>query len=112
MSLPASPVPYTVVIPTVGRPSLAVLLDALHTGHGPRPAEILVVDDRPGSAAGPPGPTLEVPAGVRLLPSGGRGPAAARNIGWRAARSEWVAFLDDDVVTPADWPERLVADIA
>ena len=28
----------------------------------------------------------------------GRGPAAARNAGWRAAQAtEWVAFLDDDV---------------
>ena len=36
----------------------------------------------------------------------GRGPAAARNAGWRAAAAtEWVAFLDDDVrVGPAGGP--------
>ena len=32
--------------------------------------------------------------------SGAAGPAAARNAGWRAARADWVAFLDDDVVPP------------
>ena len=30
-----------------------------------------------------------------------RGPAAARNAGWRACAAEWVAFLDDDVVPGA-----------
>ena len=37
----------TVVVPTIGRPSLDVLLDALASACGPRPAEIVVVDDRP-----------------------------------------------------------------
>ena len=27
----------------------------------------------------------------------GRGPAAARNVGWRAGTRRWIAFLDDDV---------------
>jgi histidinol-phosphate phosphatase family protein len=49
---------------------------------------------------------------VRVVPGPARGPAAARNAGWRAARAEWVAFLDDDVVPPPDWRERLVEDLA
>ncbi|WP_418605725.1 glycosyltransferase family 2 protein [Georgenia sp. SUBG003] len=44
--------------------------------------------------------------------SGGRGPAAARNAGWRTTTAEWVAFLDDDVLLPADWSCRLAADLA
>jgi len=56
-----------------------------------------------------------VPAGlsarVEALATGGRGPAAARNAGWRAARAPWVAFLDDDVVPPPDWRDRLQADL-
>jgi histidinol-phosphate phosphatase family protein len=65
-----------------------------------------VVDDRPR------GSRLRVPAGVELLRSGGRGPAAARNVGWRASGpSRWVAFLDDDVEVGPDWGERLAEDL-
>lgn len=99
-------VDYAVVIPTVGRDSLRVVLDALEHGVGPPPREIIVVDDRPE-----PGP-LPPTHSARVLRTGGRGPAAARNAGWRAACCEWVAFLDDDVVPPRDWKARLADDLA
>ena len=99
---------YSVVIPTVGRASLRTLLDALAAAEGPAPREIVVVDDRPRPG---PLPLSSVPA-VRVLRSGGRGPAAARNTGWRAVTTEWVAFLDDDVLTGARWPAQLHADLA
>jgi histidinol-phosphate phosphatase family protein len=97
---------YTVVIPTTGRDNLHVLLSAVDTCRGPRPARVVVVDDRPG------GPPLSLPAGVRVVCSGGRGPAAARNAGWRLARTEWVAFLDDDVIVSDTWAADLAADLA
>jgi glycosyltransferase involved in cell wall biosynthesis len=87
-------VTFSVVIPTLGRPSLRTLLDALLAGTGPAPESIVVVDDRPLGSA------LELGPGVLVLRSGGRGPAAARNAGWRATSSEWVAFRDDDVLPP------------
>ena len=107
---------YAVVIPTLGRPSLRRLLVSLcaqsQDPHGSPPAEVVVVDDRAAGAS----PELSVPTGVgwrpRVLRSGGRGPAAARNVGWRATDAEWVAFVDDDVVLPADWSRRLAADLA
>ncbi len=104
---------YTVVIPTVGRPSLLALLDALATGGTPAPREVLVVDDR----RRPSSPLLErVPVplagSVRVLPGSGRGPAAARNVGWRAASSAWIAFLDDDVVPVDGWAARLAHDVS
>ncbi|MEU6426457.1 glycosyltransferase [Microbispora sp. NPDC046973] len=93
----------TVVIPTIGRPSLAATLAAV--GAGP---EIVVVDDRPGESPEP----LPVPGRVRVLRSGGRGPAAARNAGWRAATTPWVVFLDDDVVPGPGWVRALTEDLA
>src|SRR3954449_7862703 len=100
----------TVVVPTIGRPSLDVLLDALAAASGPRPAELILVDDRPsGPPLHPERPGLPV---VRVVRTGGGGPARARNLGWRVARTEWIAFLDDDVVPDPDWYERLGEDIA
>jgi glycosyltransferase involved in cell wall biosynthesis len=90
----------TVVVPTLGRPSLHELLAALAGA----PVELLVVDDRPD-----PRDALDVDA--KVLTGRAAGPAAARNIGWRAAGTEWVVFLDDDVLPDADWTTRLIADL-
>jgi HAD superfamily hydrolase (TIGR01662 family) len=102
----------TVVVPTVGRPSLRVLLEALAAGTRPLDCPVVVVDDRPD------GPPLEnglrdvdLP-GLRVVRAGGGGPARARNIGWRHAATPWVSFLDDDVVTDPDWYDRLLEDLA
>jgi HAD superfamily hydrolase (TIGR01662 family) len=100
----------TVVVPTIGRPSLDVLLDALAAAPGPRPAELVLVDDRPtGEPLRPERPGLPP---VRVVRTGGGGPARARNLGWRSARTPWIAFLDDDVVPDPDWYERLAEDLA
>ena len=108
---PAGPLDGTsVVVPTIGRPSLDVLLDALADAAGPRPAELVLVDDRPrGEPLRPHRPGLPP---VRVLRTGGGGPARARNLGWRSAGTEWIAFLDDDVVPDPDWYQRLAGDIA
>lgn len=100
---------FAVVVPTVGRPSLHRLLAELDGSAGPAPAAVIVVDDRPQ-----PHPPLEVDSRlpVTVLRSGGRGPAAARNTGWRATRTEWVCFLDDDVVPQLDWFTALAEDLA
>jgi hypothetical protein len=104
---------YAVVIPTLGRPSLTVCLRALGRAGGPRPDRIVLVDDRPEASQAP----LDVPESLRSLTTvvrgGARGPAAARNIGWRAAgRAPWIVFLDDDVVPGPSWGEDLTLDLA
>ncbi|MEV0158360.1 glycosyltransferase [Micromonospora sp. NPDC050686] len=102
----------SVVVPTLGRPSLTVLLDALAGQLAALPeAELLLVDDR-GDDTG----ELAVPGALtaytKVLTGRGAGPAAARNLGWSTARGEWVVFLDDDVVPAPDWARRLVDDLA
>lgn len=95
---------YAVVIPTIGRPCLADCLAALRRSAGPGPEEIVIVDDRPGG--GPP-----LPAPGRVVRTGGRGPAAARNAGWRATGAPWVVFLDDDVQVTESWRDDLRRDL-
>jgi HAD superfamily hydrolase (TIGR01662 family) len=99
----------TVVIPTIGRPSLGLLLTQLVSGkqcyNTVSHSRVVVVDDRLS------GEPLGVPGGVRVLRSGGRGPAAARNVGWHAVDTEWVAFLDDDVVPGRQWAAQLTRDL-
>jgi histidinol-phosphate phosphatase family protein len=75
---------FDVVIPTIGRPSLQPLLKRLRD-EGVR--RVIAVDGRR------------------------RGPAAARNAGWRAAGAPWIAFLDDDVMPPPGWLARLRDDL-
>lgn len=112
---PEGPQSYTVVIPTIGRSRLVDLLRTVLHGSGPAPDEVLVVDDRPHPDSDLPIPDSTVPDStvpVRVLRSYGRGPAAARNTGWCAARSDWIAFLDDDVRPARDWRTALVSDLA
>lgn len=104
-----------IVVPTVGRPSLARLLTALAAEPTPPPAPrpcVIVVDDRPRHRNGTLPPPLDIPIGMVLVHSGGRGPAAARNTGWRAGRGDWVVFLDDDVEPAPGWLAALRRDLA
>jgi glycosyltransferase involved in cell wall biosynthesis len=103
----------SIVVPTIGRPSLATLLDALAPDDGvlPMPVELILVDDRRDRS----GPLVAVPPGLvpvtTVVPGRAAGPAAARNTGWRAAGYPWIAFLDDDVVPSPDWLAALEADL-
>ncbi|MCK2216450.1 glycosyltransferase [Actinomadura sp. ATCC 31491] len=116
----------TVVIPTIGRPTLARTIAAVGSG-----VPVVVVDDRPDPAGtqrrgsgtvgdgggsqprefGMPTVLRYLPAHVRLVRSGGKGPAAARNVGWRAADTPWVVFLDDDVIPEPGWADAVWKDL-
>lgn len=99
---------FSIVVPTIGRESLSRLLSALDADHGPPPEAVVVVDDRGAEA-----PALRIDSrfAVTVLRSGGRGPAAARNTGWRATTTRWVCFVDDDVMVQPGWLAALAADL-
>ncbi|MDT5234137.1 MAG: hypothetical protein QOF47_124 [Mycobacterium sp.] len=99
---------FAIVIPTIGRKSVHRLLAELDGSSGPRPAAVILIDDRAD-----PAPPLLMGTGlpVTVLRSGGRGPAAARNVGWRSTRADWICFLDDDVVPQHNWLAALSEDL-
>jgi GT2 family glycosyltransferase len=109
MPLAATSLRASVVVPTHKRPALlkrcleALLVQRLPPEH----FEIIVVDDGHDEAARQVVRTLAARAGIPRLrylrPERGRGPAAARNCGWRAALGEVVAFTDDDTIAHPQW---------
>lgn len=101
------PPDVSVVVPTHDRPAgLAALLGALEVQVlAPPRFEVVVVDD--GSAT----PVRTDPGALALRVlrhERPRGPAAARNTGWRAARAPLVAFVDDDCAPVPGWLAALV----
>ncbi len=89
----------TIILPTQGtRPTLArALRSALAQTFDS--FEIVVVDDAVGAGDWRRRPDLSVLSDprVRVVPfHQGRGCAAAKNAGLRAARGRWVSYLDDD----------------
>jgi glycosyltransferase involved in cell wall biosynthesis len=99
----------SVVVPTRDRPErLARLLEGLRGQSLDRARfEVVVVDDGSGPS------TAAVLARARTRASEltirverhprARGPAAARNTGWRAAAAQLIAFTDDDCLPAPDW---------
>ncbi len=47
--------------------------------------------------------------GVGYLRADRPGTSRARNVGWRAARHDHVAFIDDDVLVTSEWPDAIAA---
>ena len=97
-----------VVVPAARAQHVVKLLAALRDAWRTELREVIVAWD----GVGEPPDVAEALIPVRVVKTGGgRGPAAARNAGWRAGAAPWVAFLDDDVVPPPDWADGLVADL-
>lgn len=99
----------SVVIPA--RDAAGPLRDCLQALLGERRAEVLeviVVDDGSCDATA----QLARAAGARVLRLDGRGPAAARNAGARAAEGEALLFFDADCVPEPNCPGALLAALA
>ena len=100
----------TVVVPTLDRPvRLRACLVALGQGTGVAgEVEVVIADDGGGVDAG----RAEAAAGasmpVRVVRSGGHGPAAARNAGAAAAQAPLIAFTDDDCEPAPGWAAAML----
>jgi len=102
---PVVPPVVSVVCATYRRPDgLRRLLAALAAQDVDVPFEVVVSDDGSGDLATTRAVIAESRLDVRLLDNpANRGPAAARNDGWRAARGTWIAFTDDDCQPTPGW---------
>ena len=105
-ALPATAPAISVVIPTHRRDDgLRRALEGVLSQDFGAGFEVVVVDD----ARSPSTPLVVAAAAathpgsrLTLLQGAGRGPAAARNLGWRATRGDVIAFLDDDAYPAND----------
>src|SRR5262249_11902403 len=91
------------VIPTYRRPGLLARCLAALAGQtlDPSAHEVVVADDDADGAARR---QVEALPGVRYVSMTGRhGPAAARDAGWRVARSEVIACTDADTGPAPGW---------
>ncbi len=100
-------VPATIVVPTRDR---AAYLDAALRSFASQAtdagAEVVVVVDGPDADS----VAVAERRGARVLAHDEpRGPNAARNAGWKAARGELIVFVDDDVEAPRTWLPALLA---
>jgi glycosyltransferase involved in cell wall biosynthesis len=99
----------SVVVPTRDRPaSLARCLAALAGQTAGDELEIVVVDDASRDADAV-GALVATHARTRSVRGEGRGPAAARNAGARAASGRVICFTDDDCEPVPTWAEALSA---
>lgn len=107
----------SVVVPTYRRPwMLQRCLRAIASQDlEPSSFELIVVDDGPDAGTRQVVEALAAEAARRglsvryLEATGTRGPAGARNLGWRNARAPIIAFTDDDTVPDRTWLSRGLA---
>jgi GT2 family glycosyltransferase len=106
----------SVVVATYGRAALLPrLVAALEAQTGCGGFEVIVVDDASRDTTWDTLQRLASTTTITLrphrLPTNG-GPARARNVGWRDARSESIVFTDDDCTPQPEWLATMVAALA
>ncbi|MCU0526942.1 MAG: glycosyltransferase [Elainella sp. Prado103] len=109
VSIPLSPeVSVSIIITTCDRPTdLANCLHHLQAQQTDRSIEIIVADNRPHSGITP--PVVAQFPGVKLVSEARPGGSYGRNAAIAASTGEIIVSVDDDVVVPPDWLEKLIA---
>lgn len=105
----------SVVIPTVGRPMVLRVVESILKTRRADELEIII-----SGAVSAPSVAEQIAALMKKNPdivhlpvSFARGDSSEKkNAGWRAAHSEIVAFIDDDVVVGEDWPSAVLKPFA
>ncbi len=82
---------------------LESVIPALQANHSPL-VEVLFIDD--GSTDDTASIAQDLP--ITYVRGEGKGPGAARNLGWRRAKSDLVWFIDSDTVAAPDALEKLL----
>ena len=105
--LPLS-VPVSVIITTCDRPDdLRNCLNHLRAQTSDRDFEIIVADNRPASGITP--KVIQEYPGVKLVSEPRVGASYGRNSAFCASVGEIIITVDDDVIVPPDWLEKLLA---
>lgn len=96
----------SVVVATRDRPQmLEGCLLSLGNSMGPED-ELIVVDSASRSTSTQ---VIAEARNARVIRCSNPGTSLARNVGWRAARGSWIAFVDDDVRVDPHWATALHA---
>lgn len=101
----------TVVVPSYRRPErLPRLVESFERQTmAPEQFELVIVDNGSDDQTSEVLHRLAADSSVSVRPlriADNRGPARARNLGWRAGRGEYLAFTDDDCEPDPHWLER------
>lgn len=105
----------SVVIPTIGRPMVLRAVESLLAANQSSELEIIVAGavTMPAVAGRLKELMKNNPQIIHLPVSFQRGDSSEKkNAGWKAANSEIVAFIDDDVVVGENWPEAVLEPFA
>lgn len=105
----------SVVIPTIGRPMVLKAVESILAAKRSSELEIIVsgaitvlfVAQRLQELMKTNANIIHLPVSFKAGDS-----SAKKNAGWRAARADIVAFIDDDVVVDENWPEAVLEPFA
>ncbi len=116
-TLVATPALLTVVVCTHARPHyLATCLAALAANSRADKSagewSVIVVDSASPAAAAAENAVLAAAHGAQLLRMDEPGLSIARNAGLDAARTPWIAYIDDDAAVAPDWVSAIAATVA
>lgn len=102
-----SPKNISVVIPTANRPETIAQAVEKILANTVQPREVIVVDQSQNRLTRDALANLIQANKITYLKDGGSGASRARNIGWKKASGEIIAFTDDDAQVDAHWLENI-----